>query len=451
MSLISRLKDRVKRMLGSNDFPVIEKMKTAMTDQQSLWKSMYLNKSPWLSKTVQSLNLAATIAAEVSRLITLEIKSEVDAEDVNTVYQREVMKGLRTQIEYGLALGGLILKPYIQNDTVRVDFAQPSDFQILKAGSDGIILEVTFRDYLKFKNDWYARLEYHIYNESTSAYLIKNRVFKSDNNGEIRQEIYDYTKIEPWAELLPELELQNIKAPLFGYFKPAISNNIDTKSAVGVSIYSRAVEAIERADKGLSAMLREFRVKEAKQYVSTLAVKNTDQPLPYLEDDYYIKLNTSGGKSGTEEFFESYSPDIYVDKYLAALNEYKREIEDCIGLAHGTISQVEDVAKTATEMKISRQRTYVLISESQSNLQDALEGVAYAISVWLKYPAAPSELTVTTDFDDSMITDWETELSGMQDDVASGLIRPEIYLARKYGITEDEALAMMPGSEQLLR
>lgn len=453
MAQISRLgraiRNRVVRMAESIGFPSIDDMQGIMTAPQHLWKQMYLNKAPWVQGNVKSMNLAAIVAAEVSRLVTLDLESIVDDVNINAIYQREIMGDIRTQVEYGLALGGIMLKPYVINDSVRVDFAQPSDFHIIRAANDGTVLEVVFKDYLLYNEDWYVRLEYHNFNELTNGYVIQNRVFKSDDNGEIGGELRSYEAIEPWAHILPVLELQNIKAPLFGYFRPAMSNNIDTKSAVGVSIYSRAIDAIERADNQLSALLREFRVKEAKQYVSSLAVKGTG-PLPYLEDDFYIKMNMSGGKSGSEDFFESYSPEIHVEAYLQALNEYKREIEDCIGMAHGTISDPTNVTMTATEVKQTKHRSAVLISGNQKNLQQALEGAVYAISVWLKYPTAPSEITVTSKWDESSWTDWDAEVKGMLEDVVSGLLNPVIYIMKKYGVTEEEAIRMMPNSEQLL-
>jgi len=449
MGIIQNAISKVKSMIaGNKGIPEIKQTASAVINSQQLWRQMYLNQAPWTRKCVKSLNLAATIAAEISRLITLEIKSSVDDEAVDVIYQREIMKGLRNQIEYGLALGGLIMKPFAQNGTVRVDFAQPSDFSILSASTDGTILEIIFRDYLKWKEAWYVRQEYHKFDEAASRYLIMNEVRRSDEKGGIGNVINDYSNIIPWADLEKELELYNVKAPLFGYFKPAVSNNVDTKSALGISIYARAADAIQRADEGLSAMLREFRVKEAKQYVSELAVKGGGA-LPYLEDDYYIKLRTDA-KNGVE-FFESYSPEIYVEKYLAALNEYKREIEDCIGLAHGTISDVEQVTRTATDVKMSKQRTYVLVTENQKNLVECLKGAVYAIGVWLKYPQTPPDYEVTAEFDDSVITDTEAVLKEMREDAASGLIRPEIYIAKKYGVTEEEAKKMMPESENLMR
>lgn len=459
MGIIRDLMGKVKHMAdggftvrtNSGSEPAISSFgKSDMEAAQSLWRRVYMDKAPWLTKTVKSLNLAATIASEISRLITLEADSHVSEDkEINEVYQKEIMSELRNQVEFGLAFGGLIMKPYILNDSIRIDFAQPVDYQIIRTGTDGTIFEIRFKEYITHKESHYLRVEYHKYDEVTKSYHINNRVYKSDLKGNALNEIRDYSFIDVWAELLPEFELTEIERPLFGYFKPAVSNHINPKSHEGVSIFSRAIEAIRRADEGLSGLLREFRVKEAKQYVSELAVKNMDAQLPYLEEDYYIKLHTDE-KPG-ETFFESYSPQIYTDDYLKALEEYKKEIEDAIGLARGTLSPIEQTAKTATEIMFSRQRTQVLIKENQKNLQNCLEAAVYAMSVWKNYPHAASELTVTTDWDDSVITDKAAEAASMLADVEMGLIKPELYVMKKYGLkTEEEARAMMPAADVLL-
>ena len=55
---------------------------------------------------------------------------------------------------------------------------------------------------------------------------------------------------------------------------------------------------------------------------------------------------------------------------------------------------------------------------------------------------------VTFNWDDSIVIDKQAELLAMQQDVASGILKPEIYLAKKYGVTEKEALKMMPDTEE---
>ena len=451
-NVITNFLRQVRRRLTGQNIPLITETINEMRTEQALWKRIYQNKSPWLTKNVKSLNLAATIAAEVSRLVTLDIKSSVNDEEINKIYQREIMRGLRNQVEYGLALGGFVMKPYAANGVIRVDFAQPADYQIVSAASDGTILEIFFKDFTQQKNNYYIRIEYHKFDELNSRYFISNRVFRSDEKGTIGTEITDFSNIDAWANIEPEFELQNIKMPLFGYFKPAVSNNIDTKSSQGISVFARAIDAIKRADIQLSGLMREFRVKEAKQYVSSTALPGGKKaaPLPYLEYDYYIKLDMAD-KTGSDKFFESYSPELYSQQFLDVLDEYKRQIEDCIGMSHGTISSPDRVARTATEIQVSKDRTAILVSENQNNLQECFENAIYALSVWKNWPNRPPELTVTTEWDDSTWVNWESQLTGMREDVASGLIKGVLYVMKKYGVDEATALEMMPDSAELLK
>lgn len=45
----------------------------------------------------------------------------------------------------------------------------------------------------------------------------------------------------------------------------------------------------------------------------------------------------------------------------------------------------------------------------------------------------------------------QKELADMRNDVSAGLIRGELYIAKKYGVTEEEAKTMMPTAEKLMR
>src|SRR5689334_16069499 len=48
-----------------------------MANELQKWSLMYANKSTWLSNDVKSLNLAATIAAEISRAVTIEMDVQI--------------------------------------------------------------------------------------------------------------------------------------------------------------------------------------------------------------------------------------------------------------------------------------------------------------------------------------------------------------------------------------
>lgn len=69
------------------------------------------------------------------------------------------------------------------------------------------------------------------------------------------------------------------------------------------------------------------------------------------------------------------------NSYFHALNQIFRQIENTTGLSYGTISEVSDVEKTAEEVRISKQRSFVRVCDIQKNLQTALEQLAAAVSL----------------------------------------------------------------------
>ena len=119
-------------------------MTSQMANQIELWTRMYENRSPWVNnKDVHSANLAPAIASELARLVTLEMKSEVtggnDSGYLDEQYKRKVLKSIRRYVEYGCAKGGLVMKPYITQQGIEVQFVQADCFFPLSFDSSGQI------------------------------------------------------------------------------------------------------------------------------------------------------------------------------------------------------------------------------------------------------------------------------------------------------------------------
>lgn len=62
--------------------------------------------------------------------------------------------------------------------------------------------------------------------------------------------------------------INNIEKPLFVYVKVPRANNIDPASPLGASVYSRAIEIIEQADRQYSRILWEYEATEAAVHAS---------------------------------------------------------------------------------------------------------------------------------------------------------------------------------------
>jgi len=431
-----------------------------LQQRQKTWRQMYSNNASWLvPNRIWSTNLSATASSEVARLVTLDMRAAVTSDAVlENIFSKEVLWDIRNKVEYGLAFGALILKPYLTGSKVRFTFAQPNMYEILQHDTDGTILEIYFKDYEAIRSEGYVqyiiRVEHHVFDRNLDTYYITNEVYRSDKNGNIgvkytnTQEALDL--VLRWKGIAIEQILKGVTQPLFGFFRTATSNTIDTTSPHGVSIFDKAKDTIQLADLQLSGLVREFKIKEGRLYVDRLTLDNTNRRravVPYLADDFYVRMDVEGRQG--ETFFEVFSPEIRSKAFLDTLNRYQQLVEDNIGLMHGTFSQPDKVDRTATEVRESKHRTYSTVSSNQTALRKSFEDALYAVAYYIN--KATKDIILVTEFDDSLLKDPQETLLSMKEDVGAGLIRPEIYLAKKYKVSEDDALKMMPKGPQLVR
>ena len=132
------------------------------------------------------------------------------------------------------------------------------------------------------------------------------------------------------------------------------------------------------------------------------------------------------------------------EAYKRGLEEYKREIEFVVGLAYGDLSDVHEVAKTATEIKASKARKYNRVSSIQDNLEKCLEDFAAGLAFYNGLYTSGYEFMCK--FNDSILTDEESERAQDRQDVSMGVMSTLEYRMKWYN--EDEATAAQKLPEQ---
>ena len=452
-NLRNKIRQVIRRLIGKDTIERVLRIKTAATTEMmeaiSLWADMYQNAAPWLSDTVKSLNLPSAISAEVARLATIEMKSEITgsprADMLNTAYAA-ALSNLRRFLEYGCAKGGLIMKPYIDGKELTVDFVQADQFYPCAFDNKGNITSIIFVERAQIGTVYYTRFEQHTLEGHNC--IITNRAFRSHNKSELGTETA-LDSVDAWASLIHEATVRDITGPLYGYFKVPIANTIDPTSPMGVSVFSRAVELIKEADKQYSRFLWEFEGSELAidASVDLFAKKDGRLILPKGKERLFRTYDVAA--DGTSDMgIKYFSPAIRDESLVNGLNRLYQRIEFNVGLAYGTISDPQNVDKTAEEIRTSKQRSYALISDIQTALQGALEQLIYAMDVWATIGniAPRGKYDVSFEWGDSVLTDTQSEQTIRMQEVASGLLRPEHYLMWRYGITEEEAIRRLPST-----
>lgn len=403
------------------------------------------------------------------------------ADYLNEQYHKKLLSKIRTQLEYGTAKGSLIIKPYVvrskvvgvagisedkqsQNNNqeanqetnqannqseapkraegetykykMEFDFIQSDCFYPISFDGSGNLTDVAFIQTKTEGDVTYTRLERHKLNVNNVT--IENYAFKNTNSG--NQETYTniggmtlgseipLTDVPEWKDIPKRATVNNVDRLLFGYFKMPDANTIDPHSPLGMSCFGRARDLIKDADEQYSRLLWEFEGGELAIDIDRDALQfmadengNGHSAMGHLQNRLYRTIDL-----GESDTYKPFSPSLRDVSLINGLNTILMRIEDVCALSRGTISDVASEARTATEIKILKQRSFSANKEIQSALQVALEDVIYAMNVYvtlynivgdIKYNGDTVDTSemgtydVSFEWDDSILVDEDTELA----------------------------------------
>lgn len=439
--LINFIKGAMNKMFNTTDIAKDFNIDISTSDEMlsaiEKWSNIYNGKMPWLNEEVKSLHVAKTICEKVAKAVTIELKTKVDDKEINKIYQRFI-KNIRINTEYALGKGGIFFKPFYSNGKIKVSCIQADKFIPTKFDSTGELLGAIFIDQITKGKDVYTRLEYQELEDTILT--IKNKAYKTTvHNSSVLGNQIELSQVREWADIQEETEINNINRLLGGYFRIPIANPIDNTSPVGVAIFANAIDTLKEIDKQFSRTLWEYEGSELAIDVDETAFKKDkdgNDILPKGKKRLYRKIDF-----GDEKTWNVFSPAIRDTSLFNGLNELLRQCESQCGLAFGTISKIENIEKTATEIKSSKQDYYVTVSDIQGALQSALEDLIYSIDVLMSLYGIKHKVDadVSFDWDDSILVDSEKKQSQALVEKNAGLIDDIEYFVQTRDYSEEEA------------
>ena len=165
--------------------------------------------------------------------------------------------------------------------------------------------------------------------------------------------------------------------------------------------------------------------------------------LPVGKERLY-RPNELSPSADSDAVYKIFSPQLRDTSIINGLNEVLAKVEDQSGLARGTISDRLRETRTATEIKFSRQRTYATVTSIQTSLGEAMESLVRAMDATATlYNLAPAgKYEIACVWDDSVVTDADTERQRDMQEVRDGLMKPWEYRMKWYGEDEERAKLM---------
>ena len=411
-------------------------MSEEMEQAISLWRDIYQNKPSWKkSGDVYSLNLGKSISQELQTLTMSEFSASIDNDDyLNSVLQEKIIAPLYSNLEKALAVGGCIFKPYSDGKTISVDMVLQGDFIPVKFDNDGNIIDIIFVDQYYEGDTLFTKLERQNLDRENNKVIVSNIAFKGEKD-KLGKRI-TLAETSKWKDLEETAEIDNVDHALYGIFKCPMSNNIDFNSPLGVSVFNSATEVMQRADEQFSRLDWEYEGGQLAIDVDSDAFKGD---LDQTKCRLYRQCDI--GNDG--DTYHAFAPALRSNDYRNGLNFYLTQIENLCGLARGTLCEAQIEARTATEIKISRQNTYITVHSIQKALELALNDVIRAIYDFgrLYSLTNKTEMDYNIDFGDSVLTDMREEIEIRMMLVNAGAIGKAELRKWYTGETDDEAKA----------
>lgn len=409
-----------------------------MIEALEAWHDMLSGRAPWVADPVVSLRIEAGICREFADACLVELKSSIlNNERLDESYQRG-LESLHENLQEGLGLGSFILRPLSADKT---EFVAADKFIPIKFDDAGRPADVAFLTMKRVgEYDYYTKIERHYFRNGNLT--VENKCYHSLDSRHIGTEC-SLASVEEWAETNPgPVTYPGMDRMDFGYYRNPIKNDVDG-SFCGISIFDAAKDLIRKADIQAARLDWEYESGERAVHVDERALKKKNgraAGMEHLNRRLYRGLNLEDGKD--KELLREYSPGMRDGSYLAGLEKYYRSIEFTVGLAYGDLSDVQEVSKTATEVKASKARKYNRVAAIQNNLRNCLEN--YAAGLAFYNSAYRSGYEFSCKFHDSILTDEETERQQDRQEVSMGAMSLLEYRMKWYDEDEETAKKNLP-------
>ncbi|MDE6849234.1 MAG: hypothetical protein K2J44_07815 [Ruminococcus sp.] len=418
-----------------------------MSQAMTMWENLYVNDAEWQSGRVRPLKIPSVVTKELKRLIMKEFSVSVNDAVLDTAFSRFIPQ-LRRKLDFGLAVGGMMFKPY-WDGTTRVDIVPQNQFLPIKFTDDACD-SVACPETLTIGKTSYTRIEIHDYNRKNMTHKVTNHCFKSGNPSFVGVEC-SLSEVPEWSEMTTEKVFENVRQPLFSIFRTPDSNSIDTESPLGISVFSDAVGFIHDADIHWERILWELESSERAIDASEdlFRFKDGKPVLPKGRERMYHTYGKTG--SNDNSIFNTFSPEIRDSSYFNAFNQIMRRIENACGLSYGFLSEVDSFEKTAEEIRSSKQRSHSRVCDIQENLRVSLGETLYGMKYLRDYYENRNggDVKITCTFGDGVLEDTDKEFQRRLQMVTAGLLSKENFLAWYFGCDENETIKYLPKNERI--
>ncbi len=439
---------RKKERTGTGLAPLAEELFgvregwTGDGDAAALCAQVYRGRPPWRDgeQGIETVNFAKSVCTELARLATLAVKVTVSGSPRGAWLQEQVdgfYFQLRQWTELCCAWGTVILKPNGEG----VDALTPEQFLITQTAGD-MVTGAVFESGRWDGERYYTRLEYHRF-LADGRYAVSNRCMVGTGP-------YDRGKavpIEatPWAGLAEDVTAEGLDRPLFAVLRMPGANHLRPGSPMGLPLFAEALRELEDLDVAYSRFVQEI---YDSQRICLIDDRLTDQTGLPGGMGQAVKLPRFVRRVfgvGPEEYYQAIDPALHTEERLAGIRALLGQIGFKCGFSNGYfVFNERSGLMTATQVEADDRRTVQLVKDVRDRLEEALDGLLYALDKTADAMGLTPEGAYQAVYDFGDVTyNREEDRARWYGYVADGRLPFWYYLMKFEGYPEQEAKALV--------
>lgn len=372
-----------------------------------------------------------------------------------------------THLETWIALGSGAIRPYVENDKIKLSWANATEIYPLEANTTQVDQIAISRRLQKIENNnavYYTLLEFHQWGNWTTdeqgrkyrPYIITNELYRSGDPNTIGEQVpLDY--VDEYAGLSPTTTINYLEKPLFAFYRNAGANNKNLVSPLGIGLcdnWFKTVDDINMVHDGFEWEVKTGyrRVSIPRSWVRRQQNMNGHQ-IPEDQqyfwdpnDAVFVPVNSKDDTSS----FKDLSINIRNEQYEGAMDFFLRELENDLRLSPGTFTVTPSGVQTATEVVTNNSKTYQTRSSYLTMLEKTIGQLVYAIAELLqngdlwsdgkaRWNGDIDQLVITPDFNDGVFVDQEAQRSADLQAVQASVMPKIQFIMRNYDLSEEEA------------
>ena len=372
-----------------------------------------------------------------------------------------------THLETWIALGSGAIRPYVENDRIKLSWANATEVYPLEANTTQVDQIAISRRLQKIENNnavYYTLLEFHQWGNWTTdeqdrkyrPYIITNELYRSGDPNTIGEQVpLDY--VDEYAGLSSTTTINYLEKPLFAFYRNAGANNKNLVSPLGIGLcdnWFKTVDDINMVHDGFEWEVKTGyrRVSIPRSWVRRQQNMNGHQ-IPEDQqyfwdpnDAVFVPVNSKDDTSS----FKDLSINIRNEQYEGAMDFFLRELENDLRLSPGTFTVTPSGVQTATEVVTNNSKTYQTRSSYLTMLEKTIDQLVYAIAELLqtgklwsdgkaRWNGDIDQLVITPDFNDGVFVDQEAQRSADLQAVQASVMPKIQFIMRNYDLSEEEA------------